>query len=279
MAGIPTESFPDQVRDYRLLMQRWLDLVTANPSLQLSTYCEAGGYPLFVVESEGWDPFQPSVYLSAGIHGDEPAPVEGLIRWAKASLGMFPGRSGARGWKSWNWQIFPCLNPWGLERNIRFDAEGRDLNRFYNSKKVPQINAQLSLMKGREYDLAVTLHEDYDSRGFYLYEVSAARPYWGESLCREISPILPPDPRRKIDGHAARSGLIRRKVNKKMMKGHPEAFLLHFLHADRTFTLETPSEEALPRRVRLQRKFLEVALKKVKLSMDSPKKNLSTLDC
>ena len=274
MAGIPTESFPDQVRDYRLLMERWLDLVKINPTLQLSTFCNAGGYPLMVVESEAWDRRKPSVYLSAGIHGDEPAPVEALICWAEDSLGKFSGRSGARGWKNWNLQIFPCLNPWGLERNIRFDAEGRDLNRFYNSRKVPQVNAQLSLMKGREYDLAITLHEDYDARGFYLYEVSAARPHWGESLCSEISPILPTDPRKKIDGHAARNGLIRRKVNEKIMKGHPEAFLLHFLHAKRTFTLETPSEEALARRVRLQRKFLEVALKKLKLSMASLKKTV-----
>jgi len=269
MPGHSSESFADQVRDYRLLMERWLDLVKTNPTLQLSTFCNAGGYPLMVVESEAWDPLKPSVYLSAGIHGDEPAPVEGLILWAEALSDKFSKRGGIQ---DWNWQIFPCLNPWGLERNIRLDAEGRDLNRFYNSKKVPQINAQLTLMRGREYDLAVTLHEDYDARGFYLYEVASARPHWGESLCQEISPVLPPDPRRKIDGHSARNGLIRRKVNQKMMNGHPEAFLLHFFHAKRTFTLETPSEESLASRVRLQRKFLENVLKKLKLTIASRKK-------
>ena len=121
-----------------------------------------------VVQSEHPDPKMPSVYLSAGIHGDEPAPVEGLIRWAEASLAKL---------ESWNWMIFPCLNPWGLERNIRFDAEGRDLNRFYDSRKVLQINAQRALMRGARFDAAATLHEDYDSRGFYLYEVAAKRPY------------------------------------------------------------------------------------------------------
>ena len=262
MPGDPhSESLPDQVRDYRLLMQRWLDLVKGIPSLHTSTFCEAGSYPLMVVESERWDPLIPSVYLSAGIHGDEPASVEGLIRWAESFL---------RRRSAWNWQIFPCLNPWGLERNIRFDAGGRDLNRFYNTRKVPQVNAQLSLMEGKRFDLAITLHEDYDARGFYLYEVASRLPHstnWGEDLCEKMATVIPPDVRTRIDGHPARGGLIRRKVNPEMMKGHPEAFFLHFLHADRTFTLETPSEQSLPRRVRLQRKFLEIVLKKLKLSM------------
>jgi hypothetical protein len=255
-----TNPLPDEVRDYRLLMERWLTLVNHTPSLDLSVYGEAEGYPLIVVRSECHDPKMPSIYLSAGIHGDEPAAVEGLIRWAETSLGKL-----AR----WNWMIFPCLNPWGLERNIRFDALGRDLNRFYDSKKVPQIVAQLALMKARRFDFAVTLHEDYDARGFYLYEVAARRPHWGELLCAELISVMDADPRRKIDGHSARNGLIRRKIKPDMMKGHPEAFLLHFQHAARTFTIETPSEKSLNSRVRLQERFLAAMVKKIETGMVS----------
>jgi hypothetical protein len=256
----PSAPLPDQVRDYRLLIERWLSVVKGRPSLSLSIYGEAEGYPLMVVQSERHDPKVPSVYLSAGIHGDEPAAVEGLIRWAEASLGKL---------ESWNWMIFPCLNPWGLERNIRCDAEGRDLNRFYDLKKVPQINAQRALMKGCRFDAAVTLHEDYDSRGFYLYEVAAKRPHWGESLCAELTPAMDADPRRKIDGHSARNGLIRRRITPDLMKGHPEAFLLHFKNSARTFTLETPSEKSLEIRVRVQERFLAAMVKKLKLGMVS----------
>jgi predicted deacylase len=241
-------------------MERWLSAVKGRSSLSLSIYGEAGGYPLMVVQSERHDPKVPSIYLSAGIHGDEPAAVEGLIRWAEASLGKL---------ESWNWMIFPCLNPWGLERNIRCDAEGCDLNRFYDSRTVPQINAQRALMKGAHFDAAATLHEDYDSRGFYLYEVAAKRPHWGESLCAELASVMGADSRRKIDGHAARNGLIRRRITPDLMKGHPEAFLLHFHHSVRTFTLETPSEESLEHRVRLQERFLAAMVKKLKLGMVS----------
>ena len=245
----------DQVRDYRLLLERWLKVTKSVPSLSLSVFGKAGGYPLVVVESERRISGVPSLYLSSGIHGDEPAPVEALIQWAESSPAVL---------SEWNWVIFPCLNPWGLERNIRFDPEGRDLNRSYNSRKVPQIAAQLVIMKGRRFDAAASLHEDYDARGFYLYEIASKRPHWGESLCRELSWFMPIESRRRVDGHPCRNGVIRRRVAPGMMKGHPEAFLLHFKHADRTFTLETSSEAALAQRISLHREFLEILPKKLK---------------
>ena len=256
----PPLLLPDQVRDYRLLLQRWLAVVTGVPSLSLSIYGEAGGYPLAVVETARWNPEVPSLYFSAGIHGDEPAPVEALIGWAESSLRSLAG---------WNWMIFPCLNPWGLERNARGDSEGRDLNRCYHARKVPQIALQLDLMRGKKFDAAVSLHEDYDARGFYLYEIAAKRPHWGEPLCGELRRFMDPDARRMIDGHATKGGLIRHRVTREMMKEHPEAFRLHFHHAARTFTLETPSEESLVRRVALQKGFLDEMVKQTRIFSNS----------
>jgi predicted deacylase len=222
----------------------------------MGVFAEADGYPLTVVESARPDPQAPSLYLSAGIHGDEPAPVEALIGWAEENK----NRLGA-----WNMMIFPCLNPWGLERNIRFDAEGRDLNRCYDSRRVPQISAQLALMRGRCFDIAACLHEDYDARGFYLYEIAAARPHRGEEICRKLSRIMTADSRSRIDGHEARGGLIRRRIRPDMLAGHPEAFRLHFRHAKRTFTLETPSEAGLGVRILCQKGFLDALLCETKL--------------
>jgi murein peptide amidase A len=246
--------YPDQVRNYRLLMQRWMRLIKKLPFLHLRFFDTASGYPLMVIESREPQPGALGFYLSAGIHGDEPAPVEALIRWAEESLTNF---------SSCKIQIFPCLNPWGLERNIRFDEEGRDLNRCYNSRKVPQITAQLAAMKGRNFDLALMLHEDYDARGFYLYEIAARRPYWGNEFCQTLSEMQPFDPRRLIEGKRAVKGLIRRPITPELlmeMKGHPEAFCLHLHHAGRTYTFETPSEDLLVNRIDLHRNFIHLAI-------------------
>lgn len=246
--------FPDQVRDYDLLTRRWLRLARRLPWLQFRIYAEESGYPLMLLESRIQNPGAPSFYVSAGIHGDEPASVEGLIRWAGDDLAKLAG---------WNLQIFPCLNPWGLERNIRFDSEGRDLNRCYNKRSVPQISAQLSAMRGWKFDLALMLHEDYDARGFYLYEIAGVRPYWGEEICNGLSEFGSPDPRHAIDGHRAKQGVIRRRVHPQLLKGHPEAFRLHFHHAKRTFTFESPSEDFLVQRVKLHQEFIKIALKRL----------------
>lgn len=259
------EILPDRARDYRLLLERWVGVCGRESGLMAGVFAEADGYPLLVVESETAEPSKPSLYISAGIHGDEPAPVEALIRWAEESCGKL---------RLWNLTIFPCLNPWGLERNIRFDAEGRDLNRCYNSRKVPRIVAQRAVLQGRRFDLALCLHEDYDARGFYLYEIATGRGGIGEAILSRIDGPIGPDGRRSIDGHSARGGVIRRRITPELLPGHPEAFLLHFHHAAKSLTFETPSEAALPDRVMAQKGFLDAATAGFTMTLSSaaPKK-------
>jgi len=129
------------------------------------------------------------------------------------------------------------------------------------------------MMKGRRFEVAACLHEDYDARGFYLDEIAATRPHLGGEICRELTRIMPADSRSKIDGHTARGGLIRRRIRPDTLPGHPEAFRLHFHHAARTFTLETPSEESLPARVSLHHGFLRHLVKNLKTRDGKDRKN------
>jgi len=238
--------------DYALLIRRWKKAAGA-AGLKMGTFSESGGYPIHWLASAPPPKPMPSVYLSAGIHGDEPAATEGLLDWVEKNPRVL---------RKFRALIFPCLNPWGLVNNNRLDPRGRDLNRCFNKIRVPQIRAQLKILRGQSFDLALTLHEDYDARGLYIYEVAGRRPFWAEDLLRAASPQVPPDPRSRIEGRKARAGVVRRRVSPDLMPDWPEAFLLHFAHAARTFTIETPSEFAIDVRVAAHRAVLDRAVKR-----------------
>lgn len=218
--------------DYPGLIRRWRK-VARTAGLKLRKFAEAGGQALYVVENPRANREAPAWYFSAAIHGDEAASAEGLIAWAEKNQARL--RDG-------NLLIFPCLNPWGFIANSRLDAEGRDLNRSFHDDTVPQIAAHRALLGTRRFDLAITLHEDYDALGFYLYEVPGPKPYWGEHLTRAVQKFLPIETRRRIEGRAAANGIVRRAIKPDMMPTWPEAFILHFAHCQRVFTVETPSE-------------------------------------
>ena len=186
-----------------------------------------------------------SIYISAGIHGDEPASSEALVTWAETNLARLP---------SLPLLLFPCLNPWGLVNNCRFDANGLDLNRVFHTDSSPVIAALKRLIAGDRFSVALMLHEDFDGQGFYLYEVQRERPFWGEALLERARPIIPIEGRGKVDGRKAIAGLIRRRFDMKRFAtlGYPEAIWLHLHHARRALTIETPSEFALDQRVRAQ---------------------------
>lgn len=229
-----------RVHDYRYLVQRWRAVARA-AGLRLRQFAETPAYPLYclitpsVADGAG-------IYISAGIHGDEPAGPEGLVTWAERHLDKL---------RQWPLMLFPCLNPAGLLNNTRANEDGLDLNRLFDKETSLVINALKELLAPHRFALALTLHEDYDAQGAYLYEVQRVPPHWGESLLKVVSRIVPIDPRMRIDGRGARAGLVRRRFDRKRFAamGYPEAIYLHVHHAVRSLTFETPSEFAIQQRV------------------------------
>ncbi len=68
-----------------------------------------------------------------------------------------------------------------------------------------------------------------------------------------------------VDGRKAAAGLIRRRIRAGMFDkiGYPEAIWLHLKHADRSLTLETPSEFALADRIAAQIAVIEECVRRV----------------
>jgi hypothetical protein len=227
--------------DYPHLIRRWR-AVAKRAGIQIEAFASAQDADVFYLRTPALAEAG-GVYLSAGIHGDEPASTEALLAWAEKDVRRLAKRP---------LLIFPCLNPWGLSRNLRTDEKGVDLNRSFDRDDVPVTRAVRGLIAGYRFLAALHLHEDYDGQGLYLYEGLRSLSPWGEKVIAAARRVIAIDPRRRIDVAIARNGVIRRRFSRERYRklgGLPEAAYLHRFHAERSLTIETPSEFDLWHRV------------------------------
>lgn len=203
----------------------------------------------------------PRLYISAGIHGDEPAgptAAERLLaenRWPEnASL----------------W-LCPCLNPSGFLTNRRENANGIDLNRDYLSLDTPEVRAHVSwLHRQPRFDLCMCLHEDWESHGFYLYELNPdSESSLAEDIIKAVAMVCPIDPSAFIDGRPASGGIIRPSLDPNSRPQWPEAFHLIQSKTRLSYTLESPSELDLPFRAKALVKAVQCAAERFAMSWSS----------
>lgn len=196
----------------------------------------AGGAPLLAATRRTPGP-RPRIYLSAGIHGDEPAPPRVLLALLRA--GCFDARA--------TWFLCPLLNPTGLARGTRENAAGVDLNRDYKSPSAPEVRAHVAWLRRQpRFDLVLCLHEDWEAQGFYCYELNpAGRPSLAPAMLAAARPLCPIESAPVIDGReAAEPGIIRPVSDPLLRDAWPEAIYLREHHGELHYTTETPS--ALP---------------------------------
>ena len=127
---------------------------------------------------------QKHVYISAGIHGDEPASPLAMLKLFQD--GIWP--------EHLNLWLIPCLNPVGFVLNQRENEDGVDLNRDYRSRKSPLVRAHTAWLDARpRFTLSMSLHEDWEANGFYLYELNPdLQPSLSDLIVgavREVCPI------------------------------------------------------------------------------------------
>src|SRR6266542_6196638 len=181
------------------------------------------------------------LYLSAGIHGDEPAgplAVRQLLqenRWPDD-------------FAVW---LCPCLNPTGFPLNRRENAQGIDLNRQYLHPEAAETRAHVDwLQRQPSFDLTLCLHEDWEAHGFYLYELNSDnRPSCAEEIMRRVAQVCPIDPSPEIEERPAQGGIIRPSTDPRSRPQWPEAFWLLTYKTRHSYTLEAPSDFPLATRV------------------------------
>jgi hypothetical protein len=146
-------------------------------------------YPLFYLITHNTNPSSPNVFISAGIHGDEPAGVYAALDFVKNHAQEYA--------KEFNFIVFPCLNPWGFEKGRHENLNKFNLNREFR-KASPEKEIRLLKIalehEAKQFCFAIDMHEDeprqqikhypisQNPNGFYLFETCPQE----ESLGRKI---------------------------------------------------------------------------------------------
>ena len=181
------------------------------------------------------------IYISTGIHGDEPAgplAVRQLLRENAWPAGL----------DLW---LCPCLNPAGFVLNRRENREGLDLNRQYLTPEAGETTAHIAWLRRQpSFHLCLCLHEDWEAPGFYVYELNPEhQPSLAEAIVARVGVVCPIDRSEVIEGRPALNGIIRPSIDPRSRPDWPEAFFLIAHKTRLSYTLEAPSDFPLAARV------------------------------
>ena len=183
----------------------------------------------------------PRLYISTGIHGDEPAGLLAALRLLRED--RWPDHAEIL--------LLPCLNPIGFARNQRTNGQGIDLNRDYLEPQSSEIRAHLAWLKEQgTFDLCLCLHEDWESHGFYLYELNPDhKSSLAEAMVASVAKVCPIDRAEIIVGREAKGGIINPNIDPGTRPLWPESFWLLQNKTRLSYTLEAPSDFEMDVRV------------------------------
>lgn len=187
-------------------------------------------------------PGAPRLYISAGMHGDEPAGPLAAVRLLEEN-----------DWPDADLWLLPCLNPEGLRANTRENAHGVDINRDYRHFRSVEAQGHVAWLERQpRFDLTLLLHEDWESHGFYTYEVNQGNhPSLAASMISAVRPVCPVDESPVIDGReTSEPGILRPALTPEERPEWPEALWLIVHQSSLSYTLEAPSD--WPMEVRVQ---------------------------
>ncbi len=164
----PAYSFADtQQRDIYQFEQHLVQLVESSEHLSMRTLgivkYDTFSSPIWLVTFKGDAVKKKKVFISGGVHGDEPAGPEAVLATI-IEVANDPSK-----YEHVNIDFVPLVNPSGWVNGTRLNAAGEDINRDFhllNSQEAIIINDYL-LSRSR-YKLMIDHHEDSRYPGFYM---------------------------------------------------------------------------------------------------------------
>jgi len=106
------------------------------------------------------------------------------------------------------------------------------------------------------------VHEDWESKGFYLYELNpTGRPSLADAMIDAAAKVCPIETASVIDGRTVdQPGIIRPVSDPLMRESWPEAIYLRAHHTTLSYTIESPSAFPLAQRIATLRAAIAAAI-------------------
>lgn len=195
-------------------------------------------YPLLAIEINHNNKTKKTVCFSCGIHGNEIAGPLSALKFLKSFKKT----------KLNNMRIvlFPLINPYGYNHNIRRNYKNIDLNRHFCVKRPKDENKLLiDYIKKQNIVFFHSLHEDLDEKRFYIYLFETHKEPIYNQILKLAKKIIPIDLDKKIYKDKADHGLI---INE-----HDGSFEDYMFRKGTPFSMctETPGKKPIQKRIKL----------------------------
>ena len=238
------------MRDYTEVTERLKRLDVPVEMLGTVHAKENINWPLYQIHLVSSARTPQRVFITGGMHGDEPAGVEAVLQFLE--------RDNTTRLKNFSFLVIPCINPYGYVHNTRETLDDIDINRAFETDDVAEVAIVKKALGQTQFSLAIDFHEDYDATGFYLYEGKRDEKYIGPRLAtaaKAIGPLDPDDPGE--DAPDLAEGVY--KVATSWGTQGLTPYLLHF-HSEHVIISETPTVWQQEQRVALHLTILDTAL-------------------
>ncbi len=258
---------PEPVRELASIEERLQRACANSWHLELEVLGEVrhGDFtaPLWHVHFEPSGEVRQRIFVSGGVHGNEPAGTEHVVRLVEA-LSLRP-----RKYDGFAFDIVPLVNPWGWMHDRRHNGQDLDLNRDFASFQTREAQLIRDLLYGQRFDWIVDHHEDSDAKGFYLYHIASEYP----RLCRRIIE-REKESRVRIEQDVwmvflkTEDGIIDAPLWSlrlaRTVRWNSLANYLRLEHTETAFLVETPTRLPKKERLRLHEDAFETFLKELK---------------
>ena len=189
--------------------------------------------------------------LTGGVHGDEPAGVEAVLRFVEEDMDSWLGQV--------EFTAMPCVNPVGYVRGTRDNGGGADVNRSFESGNVPEVKLIKRALEGCRVDAFVDCHEDWEADGFYMYEGPRQGRAVGPAVIAAVEERASIDPDSGEESEPMSRGVY--EISPSWGRQGLAPYVLHG-HAARACIFETPTIWPLEKRAAVPRVALNAALRR-----------------